>query len=379
MIDFSNGYSYADILADMLGQVDDSLDKREGSLIQTALGPGAWYMEGLVLLLAQIQSGAYAQTATGTDLDMLAATRGLTRNAATPAVRQGTFDAVIPAASQFRTINGANSVTFTSGALISSGGGVYVYELTCDTPGSIGNSYTGQLLPVTAILGLTTATIGAIITEGVDTETDTSLRERYNESFSAAPYGGNISEYRQAILAQTGVGGVQVYPASYYNGGGTVLCSIIDTDLGEASQLLVDAVQAAICPNSSALGVGIAPIGAAVDIVSASELTVDVEADITFEAGIVNGLQVYGDAIREAIDEYIKSVAQAWGTATYGVGTISYNVTVYAARVIYAILSVPHVVNVQNLTLNGSAGDLTLTETSALQQVPVLGEVTLNE
>ena len=42
MIDFSNGYSYAEILAAMLGQVDDSLDKRQGSLIQTALGPGAW-------------------------------------------------------------------------------------------------------------------------------------------------------------------------------------------------------------------------------------------------------------------------------------------------------------------------------------------------
>lgn len=380
MIDFSTGYSYADILADMLERVDDTIDKRQGSIIQTALGPGAWYLEGLILKLAQIQGAAYAESATGEDLDKLAETRGLTRNPATAAVREGTFNIEIPDGSQFRTINGANSVTFTSGALISSGGGLFVYEMTCDTPGSIGNSYTGNILPVSAGLsGLTTATIGTIITDGTDTETDAALRARYDASFSAAPYGGNISEYRQAILAINGVGGVQVYPASLYNGGGTVLCSIIGTDLGAATPALVQAVQDAICPNSSALGFGVAPIGAAVDIVSATELDINITAEITFEAGTVNGLQVYGDAIREAINEYIQSVAQNWGVASYGVNSLSYPVTIYAARVIYAILTVPKVTNVTNLTINGQAADLTLTETAALQQVPVLGEVNLSE
>ena len=45
MIDFS-GYTYAEILQQMLDRVDNSLDKREGSLIQTAIAPGAWYREG---------------------------------------------------------------------------------------------------------------------------------------------------------------------------------------------------------------------------------------------------------------------------------------------------------------------------------------------
>ena len=65
MIDFSSGYSYAEILQQMLGQVDDRLDKREGSLIQTALGPGAWYLEGLALALQQIQGEAFVDSATG--------------------------------------------------------------------------------------------------------------------------------------------------------------------------------------------------------------------------------------------------------------------------------------------------------------------------
>lgn len=383
MIDFSTGYSYAEILSEMLSQVDDDLDKRQGSLIQTALGPGAWYLEGLALALSQLQEGAYVETATGQSLDYLAANRGLTRIAAVSAVRQGTFDAVIPSGSSFKTINGESSVLFTSGDLISSSEGSYVYELTCGTAGIIGNSYTGPILPVTAISGLTSAVIGAVITPGAEEETDQALRSRYLETFGAAPYGGNISEYRQAILAIAGVGGVQVYPANAYNGGGTVLCSIIDDSYGPASAALVKTVQDTICPpdengeGPSLNGYGIAPIGAAVTIKSADQLTIDVSATIVFNSTVTNGLELYSDAIEEAIGDYIISVAAAWGDPLQE-HQVSYPVVIYAARVIYAILSaVPEVVNVTNLKLNDVSGDLTLTETAALQQVPVLGEVSL--
>ena len=382
MIDFSTGYSYREILDAMLDQVDDTLDKREGSLIQTALGPLAWYLEGLALKLAQVQRAAYAETAEGEDLDLLAATRGLTRRAAVAAVRQGTFNVAIPQGSLFRTV-GDDSVLFASGGLISSSGGAYNYVMTCQTAGTIGNSYSGQLIPVTAIAGLSTATLGTIITEGADQESDAALRVRYVTSFDTAPYGGNISEYRQAILAIPGVGDVQVYPANQYNGGGTCLCSIVDADYGPASSGLVETVQGIICPPEdgetapSPNGYGIAPIGAAVDIVSATAVTINVSCRIIFASGVEDGLANYGDEIRAAVAEYIHSVAQDWGKALVS-NRIIYPVTVYASRIIYAILTVPEVTSVADLTINGASGDLTLTETAALQQIPVLGEVTLN-
>lgn len=385
MIDFSTGYTYAEILRQMLEQVDDSLDKREGSLIQTAVAPGAWYLEGLALVLSQIQQGAYVATASGQDLDYLVANRGLTRTAATYAVRQGQFNVQIPVGSVFKTVNGADSVLFTSGDLISTTAGVYTYAMTCQTAGNIGNLYSGQLIPVTAISGLTSATLGASITDGEDEETDEALRARYVASFDTAPFGGNISEYRQAILAIPGVGGVQVYPANIYQGGGTCLCSIVNSDYAPASSALVQTVQNAICPaddsdpyTPSSNGYGIAPIGAAVTIVSATQLTVNVSADIVFAASVEDGVNTYGDEIRAAIAAYIQTVAKSWGNALVS-NRISYPVTVYISRVSYAILTVPEVVSVSNLTLNGSSSDLTLTETSALQQIPVLGEVVLNE
>lgn len=383
MIDFSTGYSYREILDAMLGKVSDTLDKREGSLIQTALGPFAWYLEGLALTLAQVQRAAYAETAEGEDLDLLAATRGLTRRAAVAAVRQGSFNVAIPEGSLFRTVNGDSSVLFASGEQISTSGGLYVYRMTCQTPGVIGNSYSGNITPVTAIAGLTTAVLGTIIVEGADQESDNVLRLRYVTSFDTAPYGGNIPEYRQAILKISGVGAVQVYPANQYRGGGTALCSIVNADFGPASPALVKTVQDIICPPEdgqtapSPNGYGIAPVGAAVDIVSATAVTINVSCRIIFASGVEDGHASYGDEIRAAVAEYIHSVAEDWGKALVR-NRITYPVTVYASRIIYAILTIPEVASVADLTINGASGDLTLTETAALQQVPVLGEVTLN-
>ena len=381
MIDFSN-YTAKNIESAMLEQIDDSFDKREGSLIQTAEGPVAWWLEGMYLTLNQIQRNASPFYAVGDSLDDLTALRGVTRKAATPAIRQGAFNAEIPTGSRFKTINGADSVVFDSGDLISEDNGTYIYKLTCETAGTIGNSYTGAILPITAIAGLSSASIGDIIIEGAEEESDDALRARFFNTFDSQPYGGNISEYRQSILAISGVGAVQIYPA--YNGGGTVLCSILNDSLAPASSALINTVQNAICPipegesSPSPNGYGVAPIGASVTITAGTELTLNISADIEFQSTIENGLELYSDAIKEQIEAYITSVKSAWGSALTA-HQISYPVTIYSARIIYAILSVPEVVNVTNLTINGQSGDLSLTETAVLQQVPKVGEITLNE
>lgn len=50
MIDFSK-YTREAIQKEMLSQVDTHIDTREGSLVQTAIGPVAWYLEGIYMLL----------------------------------------------------------------------------------------------------------------------------------------------------------------------------------------------------------------------------------------------------------------------------------------------------------------------------------------
>lgn len=381
MIDLSQ-YTKQAIEQEMLQQVDPGIDTRQGSLIQTAAGLAAWFLEGVYYSdLSHLQQNTTAETAVGDALDLLAAQRGLTRRQATPAVRQGTFNVQIPAGSQFKTINGAASLIFTSGAQISGSGSTWVYQMTCTTPGEAGNTYTGALLPITAIAGLTSATIGEIITPGSDEETDDSLRQRYFLTFDTASFGGNIAAYRNTILAIDGVGAVQVYPA--YNGGGTVLCSILDAQLTPAESGLVEQVQGIICPSEdggstpSPNGYGYAPIGAAVTITTGSELTLDITCNIEFAATVPNGVEVYQSQIERAIADYIHSVNATWGQALVS-QAVNYPVVVYASRIVAAILTVPDVINVTNLLINGSASDVHCTETAALQQVPTLGTVTIN-
>lgn len=381
MIDLSQ-YTKQAIEQEMLQQVDPGIDTRQGSLIQTASGLAAWFLEGVYYSdLAHLQQNTTAETAVGDALDLLAAQRGLTRRQATPAVRQGTFNVQIPTGSQFKTINGAASLIFTSGTQISGSGSTWVYQMTCTTPGETGNTYTGALLPITAIAGLTSATIGEIITPGSDEETDDSLRQRYFLTFDTASFGGNIAAYRNTILAIDGVGAVQVYPA--YNGGGTVLCSILDAQLTPAESGLVEQVQNIICPSEdggsspSPNGYGYAPIGAAVTITTGSELTLDITCNIEFAASVPNGVEVYQSQIEQAIQTYIDSVNASWGAALVS-QTVSYPVVVYASRIIAAILTVENVINVTNLLINGSASDVHCTETAQLQQVPTLGTVTIN-
>lgn len=377
MIDFS-GYTKAKIEADMLAQVDPDIDTREGSMVQTPVGAGAWEFEDVYLKLDKVQKNAYSDTAEGADLNLVAKTHGVSRKAATPAVRQGAFlddsnnPVTIAAGSRFKTINGEDSVVFVSGDLISAG----VYELTCETPGIIGNSYTGAILPITAINGLATAVIGTIITVGAEEETDPALRVRYDNSFTAEAFGGNIAAYRQKILSIAGVGAVQVYPNS--PNPNNVRCVILDDGLEPASAALIQEVQTIICPpynSPSSDGYGYAPIGATVTISTANQTTIDVACTITWEAGHGGAGDIQN--IKDAIAAYLLDCTETWGDAIVGY-SVTYNVNIYLARVTAAILAVEGVVNVTGVTLNGSAADISLTEVYNNSNIPLLGTVTIS-
>jgi Uncharacterized homolog of phage Mu protein gp47 len=380
MIDFS-GYTAKTIERAMLGQVPKTIDTREGSMVQTAIGPVAWYLEGLYLDLEKVQNNAYADTAVGGALDLIVQERGIARRLATPAVRRGVFNVPIASGSRFKTINGADSAIFVSGLSLDAESEGYVYRMTCQEPGERGNRYVGNLIPITVVPGLTSAVLEDIITPGTEEEEDVALRARYFETFQAVAFGGNIQAYRNAILAIAGVGAVQVYPA--WKGGGTVLCSILGDDFKPASQALVQTVQDIICPiedggdGPSGNGYGMAPIGAAVTITTATSLILDVTCDVDFTPGIQNGEETYQEEIKDKINEYLDTVMRSWGTALKG-HTVDYSITVYLSRIIYSILTISSIANVSNVKVNGSDKDLRLTETAKNQQVPVLGRVVVN-
>lgn len=371
MIDFTQE-TYQNILRQMLDRVPDTYDKRDTSPIPTALGPAAWVFEGFYLSLNQVQQAAFVQTAVGQSLDYLAVIAGLTRYPASPAVRLGVFNTAVPVGARFSTVNGADSINFS---VTAAAGAANQYQLTAETPGAIGNEYTGPILPITTIPGLTSAQITDILVPGDDEETDDELRERLIEALNNRPFGGNIADYRQNVLAIDGVGGVQVYPT--WDGGGTVKLSVLGADYLPASPTLVENVQSAIDPPpNQALGLGLAPIGAKVTVTAPTELTVNVSATIMLASGYSIG-QVQ-EPVEQAIEAYLLSVRQEWDINTSS-NNVAYAADVYVARATAAIVGVTGVVNATNVQLNGGTADLILTETGETQQVPVIGTVTLSE
>ena len=377
MIDFTQD-TYQNLRQEMLDRVPDTYDKRDTAPIPTAISPAAYALAGFYLSLDQVQRAAFIQTAVGESLDMLAVIGGLTRYPASAAVRLGIFNTAVPIGARFSTINGTNSINFavTAAATVSEPEeGFTYYQLTAETPGTIGNEYTGPILPITTIPGLTSAQITDILVPGDDTETDDAFRERLIEALNNRPFGGNIADYRQNVLAIDGVGGVQVYPT--WNGGGTVKLSVLGADFLPASPTLVENVQNAIDPPpNQGLGLGLAPIGAKVTVAAPTELTVNVSATLMLAAGYAIG-QVQ-EPVEQAIEAYLLSVRQEWDTNTSSTA-VSYAADVYVARITAAIVGVTGVVNATNVQLNGGTADLILTETGETQQVPVIGTVTLNE
>ena len=172
-----------------------------------------------------------------------------------------------------------------------------------------------------------------------------------------------------------GVGAVQIYPV--WNGGGTVKLSIVDPIYGPCSPEFIASVQNEIDPENAAgeqgSGLGIAPIGHKVTVVTPDEVTINVTANVVLGTNYTKG-QVE-TPIKEALASYIQSLRQSWADAT---DLNEYSCDVFVSRMSAAIVNVPGVSNVTGVTLNGQAQDIELTENGQIQQLPKLGEVILN-
>lgn len=376
-------YTYKYLMSQALSFVDDSLDKREGSIIYDALAPACYVLAGYYMQLYQVVKNSFAVTATGEWLDQRVKESGITRREATSAVKRADFtdDAgqatVVRIGTRWSTVSSTNPIKYRVTAQYEQNGAPVAgaYELTCETLGTIGQEYTGPIIPVDFVQGVAAATMSTTLIPGRDAETDDELRERYFDEMSAKAFGGNISDYRNKTREIIGVGDLQIYPV--WNGGGTVKLSIVDTAFRAASNEFVQEVQNLIDPvNASGVqgdGLGIAPIDHKVTVVAPEEVTVNITASIVLQVPYEVG-QVQ-PAVEQAIEAYMVELRHDWATPNE---FNEYDLSVYASRITAAIVGVPGISNVTNVRLNGTAADITLQQTGQKQQIPVKGTVTLN-
>lgn len=373
MFNLSENNTFEDILRRSLERIDDSLDKRQGSIIYDALAPFAAELAQAYISLDIFSEQTYLGTATGQNLDNRVADYGLTRIPATNSQRIATFvtadeepvPMVIDIGTRFSVPNeygGYNYKVIESTSIT----GTYILE--CETAGTVGNEYTGVLLPLTSVNNLGVATLTDVYIAGEDVETDDSLRKRAIAKISQTPFGGNVADYKQFVESQEGIGACLVIPI--WNGGGTVKLVIITSSYEIPTQAKINEIQELVDPTQNqGQGLGKAPIGHVVTVVAPTAYNLSIKANISFESSYT--LESLKPLIEEAIANYIRQVQVQWANNT--------SITIYISRLIGAIINVEGVTNVENLTINGSSSNITIDVTSTGNPYPVIEEAIINE
>ena len=352
---YSDEMTFDYIMNRMLESVPDTVDKREGSIIYDALAPAAAELVKCYMELDVVMDETFVDTASLQYLMLRCKERGVAIQGETAAVIEGVFtpsSVELTAGLRFN----CDEVNYTITEKISAGH----YKLEAETLGTVGNKYTGLLLPIQTVNGLETAQIAAVLIPAEDGDTTDTLREKYYASIDGEAFGGNVADYREKVNAITGVGGTKVYPV--WNGGGTVKLTIIASDYTAPSTELISKVQTAIDPEQNhGEGMGLAPIGHTVTVTGAKYADLTITANVTFAAGWnwENGKS----QLVSAANAYLDELCKAWADSETTVVRIS--------QIETHLLTADCVVDVDGTTVNGDTRNIEL----AADEIPRLSTI----
>ena len=335
--------TFESIMERLLENVPATIDKREGSVVYDALAPAAIELQNLYIELDVVMNQTFVDTATGEYLERRCAESGITKKEASCAVVQGAFtpSGVDVDGKKFR----CGDYTYISDA---------EGKLTCETAGTAPNGNMGELIPIDYIEGLETAAITEILILGEDRESDETLREKFYSTKKNPSYGGNPAQYKADTKAIDGVSACKVTPV--WNGGGTVLLTVLGADYTIPTEMLVSTVQSYYDAN--------AIIGHTVTVHGAEAAEIALATNITYESGWSwESAKVY---IEATIDEYFKELAKTWDE------TDDKTLIVRVSQLESRILNCAGVLDIQDTTINGVSTYLQL----AKNQIPVRGSVT---
>lgn len=383
---YSENNSFEDIMKRCLNnQTLNNVDKRVGSLVYDAIAPIALELAEAYAKMDIMQAQTFFMTATGENLDKRVADNGMVRRQATKAERIGKFwqyktdehgkrivdehgkyvleEMDIPVGSRFTTVNQGYEVYF-----VYTGKKEGFKILECEQDGTIGNEYTGTILPVSTIAYLVKAEIVSTYVTGQDTESDDELRNRQKLRYQSVSFGGNIADYVEKCNEIVGVGETKVFPA--WLTGGTVLLCCVDDSFNPLSTEFMEQLQEEIDPlERTGEGVGIAPIGHFVTVTTPVRRYITVKITLVLESGTT--IEDVRAQIVENIESYFASERR-----TYTQGR---TLAILRAKIIQECFRVRNVINAIDVLLDGMNDDLFLVDEGTVdgQSLPYLAEVEL--
>ncbi|MDR1773040.1 MAG: baseplate J/gp47 family protein [Hungatella sp.] len=351
--------TYEVILRRMLDRVPQGLDRREGSLIYTALTAAAAEMQIMYIEFDTILNETFADTASRENLIRRAAERGMQPKKATRAVLKAVATpetAVISIGDRFRL--GLNNYVISG----SMGGGAY--QVICETAGASGNHQLGRLIPVLNIPGLTTIEMTELLIPGEDDEETEVLRKAYFDSFHEKSFSGNRKDYMDKTNGIPGVGATKITRA--WNGGSTVKLTILDSNFNKASDLLVQTVQDIIDPVQGGSGNGLAPIDHIVTVDTAEEVRIQIKS--TLELDNNYSYEILQEQIGNTVDTYLGELRASWE----GLG--DHGCIIRISQLEARILEIQGIYDISNTRINGSIENLELNK----YQIPIYGGIEID-
>ena len=401
-------YDFDTLLDKMLSNVDDRMDKREGSVIYDAVAPAALELANFYINLDMTLDEVFAESASYYYLIKRASERGLLPKEETNAIL---LMRVVPSETKISVGDRFNldELNYTVTSIIDGNAGTY--QVQCETAGIVGNQQLGVLLPIETeneLNDMESATLEEVLIPGEDEEDVETFRERYFASFDNEAFGGNKADYVEKVNNIDGIGGckpIRAWSGGYnparmipnttvrtwfeqqseesigaevygwlstiYNAsinklltvGGTVKLIIINSEFRKPSSTLIQTVQNVIDPqDSTGEGDGTAPIGHVVNVVGVEEIPINVTLlAVEYETGY--SFDTLKDAIEATIDNYFFDLRQAWASND--------NLIVRTSQIEAQLLLMTGIVDIQGILLNGQEGNIVLDSDS----IPIRGDV----
>lgn len=399
--------TYEALLASALSRVTSAVDKREGSMVMNGVAPSMAELAQLYIAADFVFKATYLLTAPREYLILRAKDRNMSPYPASAAVFRAVFNIDVPVGTRFScedlnfVVTGRLTDDTDTDTRLS-------HEVTCETVGTVANGYTGALIPVEYVNGLTTAELVELIIPGDDEEETETFRQRVLDSYQSQAFGGNQADYIEKVRAIAGVGAVKVHavwngdisPSEMVPGdevtawyeatvgsleasvaswltaiytaalnrkltvGGSVRLVVMASNHAVPSDTFLDEIQTAVDPVQNAgEGLGLAPIGHVVNVVGVEPETVNITLNLTYAAGWDwDAVKSYVEAV---IDGYFAELAESWATAEY--------LTVRISQIESRILSEcsAMITDIGNTKINGVEQNLVL----GADSIPVRGAV----
>lgn len=398
--------TYEVLVKSALSRVSNDIDKREGSMVFNGVAPSMAELAQLFIGLDFVFKATYLLTAPREYLIKRASDRNMAPKPASPAVFRAECNIEVPLGTRFS----CEDINFVVTARMEEADteDAVSHEVTCEKAGALGNGYTGHLIPVEYVNGLTRAELVELLVPGEDDEETEAFRQRVLDSFQSQAFGGNQADYKEKVLAIPGVSAVKVHPvwnedlrpaslipneevAAWYKAiaatlepavaawlaavylaasnklltvGGTVKLVLMASDNTAPTDTLIDDVQTAVDPTENAgEGLGLAPIGHVVHVTGVTPEPVDITLHLTYAPGWSwEAVRSYVEAV---LDAYFAELAQAWASSDF----LTVRISQIESRILSGCSAM--IADIGGTEINGKESNLTLDPDS----IPVRGDV----